>query len=825
MLRPPVLLTVLFLALGIKALHSQSFQKEYTISGSTSVVPNRVAQRPDGCFLVSHLVREDALRLHVTCLSPVGDVLWSTRLNAHFNNDNASEGIKITPIMATGDNSCIVLISKSLVSTGQGWAIVKLSPDGIVQWSREITGVGSVSDLLGYAEGRIYLMARYWSFDNKPFMACLDENGNVIWEKNIQSNLDNVVATDMRILPNQSVLLSLAESSFSQQRGHIARLNSNGTLVNLLTLPNLSLMGVDEHPDGRLFFLARTLDSLNLKNQVLLGAAQNGQLQWVKTVDIPQDYYFSGILTFNAAKDSIVTSFRASFFEAQRYWIRFDLDGNPGPAHYMPVTESSGNEIISTLDGGFAWVSTGSGAGNQTSFVFSKTNAQALLDDCPAGALCGMTVRDTFFPVLPPLDWNTPDVVRIITGTATQQPRNVTVADFCQPLPVLDAGILAADSTGCSGDPFVFRRQALANGISTWTFSGGIPTRFSGPEPPEIIFPNPGIYQVVHVLNQAGCADTARLLVRVDAYPDISLPTDTVICPGTPVIIGVHQASNLTFVWNDGDTNASRSISAAGQYSLTVTNAAGCSQSRVITVRPLDLPDGLWQSDTFFCTNGAVNVHLGASQGWQYDWADGFPDSERRFSAPGTFYLRALSPVGCTLSDSTIISEKPLPDIFLSTVPPYDCGTQRIAAIGNELRNFLWNTGATAAEIAVLQSGAYTLTASDGFCDNTATAQVEIIPCPECFVYIPGVFKPGSGNANGEFRVQSGCAITDFLLQVYDRWGNLVFESRDPGSGWDGARNGRQISPGVYLYRAQMTLTLGDLRFPVIKTGDVSVVR
>lgn len=148
-----------------------------------------------------------------------------------------------------------MLVAKSLLSTGQGWAMVKLSPDGVIQWNREITGVGSVSDLLAYTPGRIYLHARYWSFDSKPFMACLDDNGNVIWEKNLQSNLENITATSIRVLPDQSLLLSLAESSFLLQRGHIARMNSSGTLVNLLTLPNLSLMGVDQHPDGRLFFL------------------------------------------------------------------------------------------------------------------------------------------------------------------------------------------------------------------------------------------------------------------------------------------------------------------------------------------------------------------------------------------------------------------------------------------------------------------------------------------------------------------------------------------------------------------------------------------
>ncbi|MCC6281387.1 MAG: gliding motility-associated C-terminal domain-containing protein [Saprospiraceae bacterium] len=820
-----VLLIVLSLIFGINALNSQSFQKEYTVADGTLVVPYSVAQRPDGCFLVSHLVREGALRLHVTCIDPAGDVLWSTRLNAHFNGDDASEGIKKTPIMATADNSCVVLVAKSLLSTGQGWAMVKLSPDGVIQWNREITGVGSVSDLLAYTPGRIYLHARYWSFDSKPFMACLDDNGNVIWEKNLQSNLENITATSIRVLPDQSLLLSLAESSFLLQRGHIARMNSSGTLVNLLTLPNLSLMGVDQHPDGRLFFLARTLDSINLKNHVLLGAAQNGQVQWVKAIDIPQDFYYSGMLTLNAGKDSIVTSFQASFFEAQRYWIRFDLNGNPGETHFIPTAESSGNEMITTQDGGFAWVTAGPASSNQRSFVLSKTNARALLDNCPAGTICGMTTRDTFFPTLPPADWSALDVTRIITGTATQQPQTVTVNDFCLPLPVLDASILTSDSTGCGDEPFEFQRKPLATGISMWTFTNANPNTFQGAEPPDVIFPGAGNYLVRHVLNQAGCLDTASLIVRVGAYPQLILPADTVFCPGDPILIGVQASSGLSYLWNDGATSSSRSIAAPGEYALTVTNMEGCSRQDSIAVHPPALPGTLWQSDTFYCPNAAVSVHLGSSPGWQYQWADGFPEPERIFSTAGVFYVQALSPEACMLTDSTIISERIPPELDISVLLPADCGTQLLRASGPALDAFRWNTGDDTADVYAEQGGVFTVTASDGFCEAVDSVQVEFIPCPECSLYIPSVFKPGSGSGNSTFGVQSGCLVTDFLLQVYDRWGNLVYGSLDPHSAWDGNLNGKPVSPGVYLFRLQLTHHSGDLESRVIKTGDVSVVR
>lgn len=98
---------------------------------------------------------------------------------------------------------------------------------------------------------------------------------------------------------------------------------------------------------------------------------------------------------------------------------------------------------------------------------------------------------------------------------------------------------------------------------------------------------------------------------------------------------------------------------------------------------------------------------------------------------------------------------------------------------------------------------------------------VRNVPCT-----FPAFFQPGSGSGNSTFGVQSGCLVTDFLLQVYDRWGNLVYGSLDrirPGAVRN--LNGKPVSPGVYLFRLQLTHHSGDLESRVIKTGDVSVVR
>jgi gliding motility-associated-like protein len=478
--------------------------------------------------------------------------------------------------------------------------------------------------------------------------------------------------------------------------------------------------------------------------------------------------------------------------------------------------------VTPTADDGFAWLSVNSITGSLTSFVLAKSNSSAVLETCPAGVLCGLTMRDTFFPTASVNPWSTVPVVRIVPGMTQQVSRNVTASDYCNPLPVLDASIIAGDSTACGDQPIAFKRLPAANGLSSWNFHGVPPGIFLGAAPPKVVFPYAGNFEVLHILNQAGCADTAKLEIRVSDFPALSIPSDTVLCAGQTAFLQVQGAPGTTYHWNDGATEPTRPIQGAGTYALTATNSEGCSSSDSTVVHPPELPVSLAPRDTFMCGEQYLTLELNAEPGWQYAWADGFGEPDRTFSAPGTFYLLAESPEHCMLTDSVVISRRQLPAVSIFAMQPYECGARNLAAHGNSLRFFQWNTGDTSAVISANETGWYTLAASDGFCENTVSTQVEILPCPECFVYIPGVFKPGAG---ADFRVQSGCIATDYQLRMYDRWGNLLFESRDADAEWNGEMNGRFLPPGVYVYDIRMTLFSGDRYVSFTKTGDVSIVR
>lgn len=96
--------------------------------------------------------------------------------------------------------------------------------------------------------------------------------------------------------------------------------------------------------------------------------------------------------------------------------------------------------------------------------------------------------------------------------------------------------------------------------------------------------------------------------------------------------------------------------------------------------------------------------------------------------------------------------------------------------------------------------------------------EVDIIP--QMAFYIPNTFTPNGDGLNDTFGI-SGEAIKDFNLQIFNRWGQLVFQSGNPNERWDGSFNGEKVPQGVYVYRLSAQGPTGKKE---TKEGNLNVV-
>ncbi len=115
---------------------------------------------------------------------------------------------------------------------------------------------------------------------------------------------------------------------------------------------------------------------------------------------------------------------------------------------------------------------------------------------------------------------------------------------------------------------------------------------------------------------------------------------------------------------------------------------------------------------------------------------------------------------------------------------------------------------------------AETTTTSGGF-DRIASRSN--IACTELSsaIYIPNAFAPEGLNTEFRAYLQFGNP-SEYLLQIYDRWGNQVFQAQSIEQAWDGTSNGRDMPSGVYIYRLTMTQANGNL---IERSGTVNLVR
>ena len=112
------------------------------------------------------------------------------------------------------------------------------------------------------------------------------------------------------------------------------------------------------------------------------------------------------------------------------------------------------------------------------------------------------------------------------------------------------------------------------------------------------------------------------------------------------------------------------------------------------------------------------------------------------------------------------------------------------------------------------------------------TAQQEIVAVAGGSIVIPNAFTPSAAGPSGG-RPTAGSindvfmpkvrGVTEYTMQIFNRWGTLIFESRDPDIGWDGYdRNGKFMPAGVYVYKMALTQSDGQR---ITRLGDVTLIR
>jgi len=356
-----------------------------------------------------------------------------------------------------------------------------------------------------------------------------------------------------------------------------------------------------------------------------------------------------------------------------------------------------------------------------------------------------------------------------------------------------------------------------------------------------------GIYTILG-LDAELCKGT--YVVTVTDNPPVTLSVDTfnISCFGANDGMAFANTGGgvggFSYQWSDSQAEQEATGLAPGQYDVTATDANGCSISGgAFVTEPGELLIDLISVTNLLCNGlptGVINVEAaGGIPTFQYsvNGVDFVPQGQLSNLTAGNYQVLVRDANGCIDSVAAILTQPP--PLVVSALPvdtTVDLGyvvraQTTTLPIGRPV-TFSWTPPLGLSDptdneplVTAIQDQAYVVQITDETgCTATDTVIIHVnLNRP---VYIPNVFYPETLYPNDHFTVFSGPAARSIdMVQVYDRWGELVFEGTDlplnePNLGWDGTYKGDRVF-GVFTYLVRVRFVDG---VALDYSGDVTVI-
>ena len=143
-----------------------------------------------------------------------------------------------------------------------------------------------------------------------------------------------------------------------------------------------------------------------------------------------------------------------------------------------------------------------------------------------------------------------------------------------------------------------------------------------------------------------------------------------------------------------------------------------------------------------------------------------------------------------------------------------DLGADRNICAGDSLvlspgvfNSYSWQDGSNASHLVVNKPGVYSVLVQDQC--GTGIDEV-VITEKDCAVYFPSAFSPNNDGRNEQFKVLTQFQLPGYHLSVFNRWGQLVFETKDPSKGWDGRVKGELPDAGLFIWHCEFRMPSGS---------------
>lgn len=276
---------------------------------------------------------------------------------------------------------------------------------------------------------------------------------------------------------------------------------------------------------------------------------------------------------------------------------------------------------------------------------------------------------------------------------------------------------------------------------------------------------------------------------------EVSIKPVTSICAGKPVqFISTFKGSVVKWTWNfgdqtvvEGDSIIAHSYAVAGTYTVKLTGSSGCKETES-TIQLLVNPPVITNQTIQLCQGDSILVN-------------------NHYLSKAGIYADTLQGSMC---DSIVRSEIVINILQHVSIDSVLCKGDSLL-LGN---------------LKIIEAGIYIDTLPGNPCRKIYTYNIISKDCV-CDVKVPNVFSPNGDGKNDLFMPVIACGnnLSDFVLQVYNRWGKAIFETDNPKEGWDGNFNGIPAPSDVYVYVLKYNSRLNGISEMKSEKGDISLIR
>ena len=350
---------------------------------------------------------------------------------------------------------------------------------------------------------------------------------------------------------------------------------------------------------------------------------------------------------------------------------------------------------------------------------------------------------------------------------------------------------------------------------------------------------------VVTVTDANGCVATQTVTLVNPTSLTISSTSVNSSCNTIPdgsidVTVGGGTLP-YAYQWSGGSTAVTEDLTGilSGTYTITVTDSNSCTIADTIILLPNQTVIATAGNDTSFCQSGTITLDASASvNGITFQWFDMSnvllgSSTTLTFSPPAgtnSFYVVVDNGTGCADSDTVDVTANPLPNANAGTDATIVIGANTTiggspttTTAGATIQwtptpGALDNPNATNPVATPSSTTTYTVTiTSPQGCVASDSVVVTVLPT----IIFPDGISPNADGANDEWIIDGIELFPNCEVEVYNRWGELLFQSVGYKENWDGTYKGEPLPVGTYYY----VIDLKDPLFPDAYTGPITILR